>query len=119
MAQRTILRGDYDAGMVGSSYRTWDPVHMFSTLTPGNVKNQGWVNDPWVVDKTQEIMRTLDRQKRKQLISEVMRYLAGQVYAIVSNPKSSRALQPWVKNYLPQSDFSPGRWHQYVWLERG
>jgi len=119
VAQRTIFRSEYEAGIVGGAYRAWDPVHPFTYLTPGNLRNQGHVNDPWVVEKTQEIQRTVDKAKRKQLITEVTRYLAGQVYYIVLNAKASRVLQPWVKNYVPQNDYSPGRWHQYVWIDKG
>ena len=51
-------------------------------------------------------MRTVDRAERKKVIFDIQRYLAEKQYYVVGPIGNvTVAVQPWVKDFFPQSDY--------------
>jgi peptide/nickel transport system substrate-binding protein len=98
----TTVRGQYD-GMSGSQFPIWDGDDWFSNLLPGSPRNISHVDDPMVKDLQAKERSELDQQKRLDIMHQLVKYLAGQVYQI-THPQAEATVsnQPYVKNYQPR-----------------
>lgn len=103
----TTVRGQYE-GMTGSQFPIWDADDWFSNLLPGAPRNVSHVDDPTVKDLQAKERAELDVQKRLDIIHQLVKYLAGQVYQI-THPQAVQtdANQPFVKNYAPRVGYQP------------
>ncbi len=98
----TTVRGQYD-GMTGSQYPIWDGDDWFSNLLPGAPRNVSHVDDATVKDLQAKERAELDPQRRLDIMHQLVKYLAGQVYQITHpQAEATDANQPYVKNYQPR-----------------
>jgi len=99
----TVARGQYD-GTAGSASAVFDPDDWFSlVLAPGAPRNASHVDDAVVNDLAARQRAELDTQKRLDLIHQIVKYLAGQVYYLVDPQVTvTEARQPSLKNYAPR-----------------
>src|SRR5262249_38603032 len=87
---------------------------------PGELKNQSHVNDPVAADLVIRQRRTTDPAKRREIIHELQRYLAKQVYYTTSVGQVYAAV--WdgaLKNYGPNLGYDYGGRLVAALLERG
>jgi ABC-type transport system substrate-binding protein len=113
----TTGRGDY-SGMGVSQIQLYDPDDFFSAdLLPGTARNVSHVNDPMVSDLVGKQRTELDPNKRLDIIHELVKYLAGQVY-VLTYPQlfATSAAQPFVKNYSARLGYQPTL--MVTWLDR-
>jgi peptide/nickel transport system substrate-binding protein len=114
--QASTVRGQYD-GMTGSQFPIWDADDWFSNLLPGSPRNVSHVDDPMVKDLQAKERAELDNTKRMDIIHELVKYLAGQVYQ-VTHPQimQTDTNQPYVKNYAPRVGYQPT--YMVTWLDK-
>jgi len=103
----STVRGQYD-GMTGSQFPIWDADDWISNLLPGSPRNVSHVDDPMIKDLQAKERAELDPQKRLDIIHQIVKYLAGQVYQI-THPQAVQtdSSQPFVKNYAPRVGYEP------------
>ena len=113
----TVARGQYD-GTAGSASAVFDPDDWFSlVLAPGAARNASHVNDAIVNDGAAKQRAELDPQKRLDLIHELVKYLAGQVYYLVDPQVTlTEVRQPYLRNYAPRIGYQPSL--AVTWLDR-
>jgi ABC-type transport system substrate-binding protein len=113
----TVARGQYD-GTAGSASAVFDPDDWFSlVLSPGAPRNASHVDDSTVKDISVRQRTELDTQKRLDLIHELVKYLAGQVYYLVDPQVTvTEARQPALKNYAPRIGYQPTL--AVAWLDK-
>lgn len=113
----TVARGQYE-GTAGSASAVFDPDDWFSlVLSPGAARNASHVDDRTVNDLAARQRAELDTQKRLDLIHQLVKYLAGQVYYLVDPQLTfTEARQPSVKNYAPRIGYQPAL--AVTWLDK-
>jgi ABC-type transport system substrate-binding protein len=64
--------------------------------------------------------RTFDVSKRREIVYDIQRYLAQQVYYLYTSPSSKvvGAWEPYVKNYMPNIGNDYGQRLMAAWLDR-
>ncbi len=121
--------GNYISGSFLGKYEdmTWGPSSVFTEVDSylyfffksGEKANRSHVNDPKLDELVLAQRRTLDKAKRKEIIDEIQRYAAEQVYYIYTPyPKNIAAWPPWVKGYWPKNSFDRGTQLQRVWIDQ-
>jgi peptide/nickel transport system substrate-binding protein len=112
----TTVRGQYE-GMTGSQFPVYEADDWLTNLLPGSPRNVSHVNDPMLNDLVPRQRAEIDPQKRLDLIHQLVRYLAGQVYQI-THPQDIQtdASQPFVKNYAPRVGYQPV--YMVTWLSK-
>lgn len=113
----TVARGQYE-GTAGSASAVFDPDDWFSlVLSPGAPRNASHVDDPTVNDLAARQHAELDTQKRLDLIRQLVKYLAGQVYYLVDPQLTlTEVRQPYLKNYAPRLGYQPNL--SVTWLDK-
>jgi peptide/nickel transport system substrate-binding protein len=113
----TVARGQYE-GTAGSASAVFDPDDWFSlVLAPGAARNASHVDDKTVNDLSAKQKAELDTQKRLDLIHQLVKYLAGQVYYLVDPQVTiTEARQPYLRNYAPRIGYQPTL--AVTWLEK-
>jgi ABC-type transport system substrate-binding protein len=92
---------------------------LFGYYYPGEPKNQSHLNDPIVTDAIIRQRRTLDPNKRREIIHDIQRHLAKQQYYIAT--ASQVAVGVWdgaLKNYRGNLGYDYGGRLLAAWLER-
>jgi ABC-type transport system substrate-binding protein len=87
----------------------YDPGDWFNlTSLITSVRDISHVDDPMINDLTAKQQQELDTQKRLDILHQLVRYSASQVYYI-SEPQSviTEARQPYLKNYAPRLGYQP------------
>jgi ABC-type transport system substrate-binding protein len=87
---------------------------------PGQPLNTAGVNDPKLDEMIKLQRRTFDVAKRREVIHDIQRYLAEQVYYLYTSP-SARVVGAWesyVKNYMPNIGNDYGQRLMAAWLDR-
>jgi ABC-type transport system substrate-binding protein len=112
----STVRGDYE-GMTGSQFPIWDADDWISNLLPGSPRNVSHVDDAMIKDLQAKERAELDPQKRLDLLHQIVKYLAGQVYQI-THPQAvqTNSAQPYVKNYAPRVGYQPEL--MVAWLDK-
>src|SRR2546423_429930 len=116
----TCFYGKFDSMAFGPQTPFLDgDNYLFGYYYPGEMKNQSHVNDPVVADKIVRQRRTLDPAKRREIIQDIQRYLAKQVYYTTSVGQVYTAV--WdgaLKNYGPNLGYDYGGRLVAAWLQR-
>jgi peptide/nickel transport system substrate-binding protein len=104
----TVARGQYE-GTAGSASAVFDPDDWFSlVLAPGAPRNASHVDDSTVNDLAAKQKAELDPQKRLDVIHQLVKYLADQVYYLVDPQVTvTETRQPFLKNYAPRIGYQP------------
>lgn len=113
----TVARGQYD-GTAGSASAVFDPDDWFSlVLAPGAARNASHVDDAMVNDLAAKQHVELDPQKRLDIIHQLVKYLAGQVYYLVDPQVTvTETHQPYLRNYAPRIGYQPSI--AVTWLDK-
>jgi ABC-type transport system substrate-binding protein len=83
--------------------------YLFNMYHPKGVRNHAGVNDDKLTGMIESQMRELDRAKRKQIIFDIQRYLADQMYyAVGSIGYRTAGYTPRVHDLFPRSDYGFG-----------
>jgi len=116
----TCFYGKFDSMAFGPQTPFLDgDNYLFGYYYPGEMKNQSHVNDPVVADMIVRQRRTLDPAKRREIIHDIQRYLARQVYYTTSVGQVYTAV--WdgaLRNYGPNLGYDYGGRLVAAWLER-
>jgi peptide/nickel transport system substrate-binding protein len=86
---------------------------------PGQLPNASGVNDPKLTEMIRLQRRTFDRVRRREILWDIQRYLAEQVYYLYG--PSSRVVAAWdahVKNFAPNLGNDYGGRLLAAWLDR-
>lgn len=112
--------GKFDSMLLGPYTSFFEPHgELYGKYTPGEPKNQSHVNDPVVTDLLVRQRRTLDVQKRRELLHELQRHLAKQQYYV--ELPSDKTIAVWdgaLKNYAPNYGNDYGGRLVAAWVER-
>jgi peptide/nickel transport system substrate-binding protein len=106
--QASTIVGQYE-GMAGNQVPVYDAGDWFNlTNLPGSNRDISHVDDPTINDLTAKQRAELDPKKRLDLLHELVRYSAAQIYYIVE-PQAvvTEARQPFLKNYSPRLGYQP------------
>ena len=116
----TAVYGKYDSMAFGPQTPYLDPDNfLFGPYTPGHLRNISHSNDPVAADMLIRQRRTLNAAKRRELVHEIQRYVAGQQYYI--HMPSSVYVAVWdgaLKNYGPNLGYDYGGRLLQAWLDR-
>jgi len=116
----TCFYGKFDSLAYGPQTPFLDgDNYLFGYYFPGELKNQSHVNDPVVADMLVRQRRTFDLARRRELIHDIQRYLAKQVYYTTSAGAVYTAV--WdgaLKNYGPNLGYDYGGRLAAAWLDR-
>jgi peptide/nickel transport system substrate-binding protein len=116
----TTFYGKYESMAFGPQTPFLDPDNfLFGPHMPGELKNQGHVNDPVLGDLLIRQRRTADVAKRREVLHEIQRYLAKQQYYVYA--PSGVYIGVWdsaLKNYAPNLGYDWGGRIQAAWLDR-
>ncbi len=118
----TTYAGKFDGGtMVWGLYTpSMDPNDYLTNMyDPKSPRNLVGVNDPKLNDMIAQQRKMLDRTERKKLIDDIQRYLAEQMYYVPGTTGDlSVAIQPWVKDFILETDFGRGaEFGTKLWLD--
>jgi peptide/nickel transport system substrate-binding protein len=115
-----VLSGKHEAMVFGPYTPFLDPDgFLYFRHYPGESRNTSLVNDPIATDMLVRQRRTLDPAKRRQVIFDLQRYLAGQQYYV--QLASTVYVAVWdaaLKNYGPNLGFDWGGRLVGAWLAR-
>src|SRR5262245_40223302 len=82
----TTAQGKYEGMVYGPISLALDPDGpLYGRYAPDHPMNRGYVNDPKLTAMLQEQRRTKDLEARRQIISELQRYIAEQQYYVYAN----------------------------------
>lgn len=104
----TVARGQYE-GTAGSASAAFDPDDWFSlVLAPGAARNASHVDDATVNDLSAKQHVELDPQKRLEIIRQLVKYSAAQVFYLVDPQVTvTETHQPYLRNYAPRIGYQP------------
>ena len=107
----TTFYGKYESMAFGPQTPFLDPDnYLFGPYMPGELKNQGHVNDPVLVDMLIRQRRTADVPKRREVLADIQRYVAKQQYYVyASSPVYTRRLGRRAQELRAQSGLRLGR----------
>jgi len=116
----TTFYGKYDSMAYGPQTPFLEPDNfLYGQYYPGELKNQGHINDPVLADMLVQQRRTLDLSKRKQVIHDIQRHLAKQQYYVQNASQIYMAAwTPALKNYGPNLGYDYGGRLMAAWLDR-
>jgi peptide/nickel transport system substrate-binding protein len=107
--------------MAGGLFGLWTvpDLYLYSYHVPGQVLNAGGVNDPKLTEMIRQQRRVFDVRKRRDLLYDVQRYCAQQVYHLYApSVNSVAAWESYVKNFGPNVGFDHGGRLMVAWLDR-
>jgi peptide/nickel transport system substrate-binding protein len=116
----TCYFGKFDSMTYGPQTPFLDPDNfVYGMHSPGEMKNQSYVNDPVVTDLLVRQRRTADLARRREVLAELQRHLAKQQYYI--QIPSAVTIAVWenaLKNYGPNLGYDYGGRLTAAWLDR-
>ena len=87
------------------SLRGGSPIadgYLYNGHIPGEPLNSSGVDDPKLTEMIKQQRRTLDAAKRREIVYDIQRYLAEQVYyAYDGSFTTVAAWEPYVRNFAP------------------
>jgi peptide/nickel transport system substrate-binding protein len=109
----TTFKGQFEGGntLVYGLETPFTEPHdfLFNMYHPNGTRNHAGVNDPKLTAMIEQQQKTLDRAERKKQMFDIQRYLGEQMYyPPQSTGMRTAALQPYVKDFYPRSDFGLG-----------
>jgi ABC-type transport system substrate-binding protein len=94
-------------------------ITLYSPHIPGEPLNSSGVDDPKLTEMIKLQRRTLDTAKRREIVYDIQRYLAEQVYyAYDASVTTVAAWEPYVKNFAPNLGHDYGGRLMAAWLDR-
>jgi peptide/nickel transport system substrate-binding protein len=115
----TTLLGKFDKMMVGLRGGQSDVDSYLRIYVPGEPLNSAGVNDPKLTDMIASAKKTHDVAKRREIIYDIQRLVAQQVYYVFDASVSSvGAWKPYVKNWGPNIGHDVGGRLQVAWLDK-
>jgi peptide/nickel transport system substrate-binding protein len=107
--------------MAGGLFGAWTvpDMYLFNYHMPGQILNASGVNDPKLTEMIRQQRRVFDVRKRRELIHDIQRYCAQQVYHLYGpSVNSVAAWEPYVKNFGPNVGPDHGGRLVAAWLDR-
>jgi len=94
-------------------------VSLYGPHIPGELFNSSGVDDPKLTEMIKLQRRTLDVAKRREIVFDIQRYLAEQVYYVYDPSYTTvSAWEPYVKNFAPNLGHDYGGRLMAAWLDR-
>jgi len=116
----TTFYGKYDSMAFGPQTPFLEPDNfLYGQYYPGELKNQGHINDPVLADLLVRQRRTLDPARRREIIWDIQRHIARQQYYV--QLWSGVYIAVWddaLKNYGPNLGYDYGGRLMAAWLDR-
>jgi peptide/nickel transport system substrate-binding protein len=92
---------------------------LYAAHIPGQPLNSSGVNDPKLTEMIRLQRRTYDTAKRRDIVYDIQRYLAEQVYYVYGPSVSAvSAWEPHIKNFAPNIGHDYGNRLLAAWTER-
>ena len=115
----TIL-GKFDLLAIGLFGAWADPdSYLYRLYMPGQMTNAAPVNDARLTEMIRLQRRTFDVAKRRDIIWDIQRHCAQQVYyGYGITPSAVSAWEPYVKNFGPNIGFDYGGRLMVAWLDK-
>ena len=112
--------GNYEGIYYGPATPFLDPDnYLYTVYYPGHPRNIGKINDPVLTDLLIRQRRLQDPAKRRQVIHDIQRHVAGQQHLVeVFSVVLSFAWDGALRNYGPNLGYDYGGRLQSAWLER-
>src|SRR3989442_2396569 len=99
----SVIYGKFET--LAHSLRGGSPIadiYLYNGHVPGEALNASGVDDPKLTEMIKVQRRTLDTAKRREIVFDIQRYLAEQVYyAYDASVTTVSAWEPYVKNFAP------------------
>ncbi|HYB43060.1 MAG TPA: hypothetical protein VEL75_14880, partial [Candidatus Methylomirabilis sp.] len=96
-----------------------DPDVFFGALLPGNPLNTSGVNDPKLTEMIRLQRKTYDVAKRREIVYDIQRYVAEQVYyQFGPSVTTVAAWEPYVKNFGANIGHDYGGRMMAAWLDK-
>ena len=116
----TTIYGKFDK--LGHGLRGGSPIadiSLYNSHIPGEPLNASGVDDPKLTEMIRLQRRTLDVAKRREIVYDIQRYLAEQVYyAFGPSGSAVAAWEPRVKNWAPNIGQDYGGRLMAAWLSK-
>jgi peptide/nickel transport system substrate-binding protein len=116
----TTVFGKFDKA--AHSIRGGTPVAdltLYAGHIPGQPLNSAGVNDPKLTDMIRLQRRTFDVAKRREILYDIQRYLAEQVYYHYDPSVTTvSAWEPYVKNFAPNIGHDYGGRLMVAWIDK-
>ena len=116
----TAIFGKFEK--LAHSLRGGTPVadlSLYGAHIPGQPLNSSGVNDPKLTEMIRLQRRTFDVAKRRDIVYDIQRYLAEQVYYLYdSSVTTVSAWEPYVKNFAPNIGHDYGGRLMVAWLDK-
>src|SRR5215510_1497155 len=116
----STIFGKFDQMAVGL-FGAWTDAdsYLYRYYMPAQVTNAGPVNDPRLVEMIRLQRKTFDVAKRRDILWDIQRYCAQQVYyGYGITPSAVSAWEPYVKNFGPNIGFDYGGRLMVAWLDK-
>jgi peptide/nickel transport system substrate-binding protein len=115
----TAYVGKQDGLMYGPQFPALDPYNFLAQYLPGEPKNQSHVNDPALADLIRSMDRTLDDKRRRQMVWDIQKHIAKQVYYVRGySGVYIAAVDPALQNYGPNLGYDFGGRLMAAWWNR-
>jgi peptide/nickel transport system substrate-binding protein len=116
----SAMLGRFDRLMLGQRGGILFPDPYLAALhLPGQRPNSSGVNDPKLTEMIRLQRRTLDAARRRDILWDIQRYLAEQVYYLYGPAaRVVSAWEPHVRNFAPNLGNDYGGRLMAAWLER-
>ena len=112
--------GKYDSMALGPQTPFLEPDNfLYGQYYPGETKNHGHINDPVLADMLVKQRRTLDPNKRRDVVFDIQRHIARQQYYV--QLWSGVYITVWdgaLQNYGPNLGYDYGGRLMAAWLNR-
>jgi ABC-type transport system substrate-binding protein len=117
---RGSFLGRFDETSWGpSSIFTEVDGYLYGALRRGQAGNRSHVADAQLDVMLEAQRRTISTPARKQIIDEIQRRAAAQVYYVYTPyPRNVSSWAPRVRNYGPKNSFDRGAQLEVVWLDQ-
>ena len=116
----TTIYGKFDK--LGHGLRGGSPIadiSLYNSHIPGEPLNASGVDDPKLTEMIRLQRRTLDVAKRREIVYDIQRYLAEQIYyAFGPSVSAVAAWEPRVKNWAPNIGQDYGGRLMAAWLSK-
>jgi peptide/nickel transport system substrate-binding protein len=116
----TTIYGKFDK--LGHGLRGGSPIAditLYNAHVPGEPLNASGVDDPKLTEMLRLQRRTLDVAKRREIVYDIQRYLAEQVYyAYGPSVSTVSAWEPYVRNFAPNLGHDYGGRLMAAWIAK-
>ena len=115
----SALFGKFEKMILTLRGGTTDPDTYFTLFLPGEPLNSSGVNDPKLTEMIKLQRRTFDDKKRREILYDIQRYAAQQVYyGYGASVSAVGAWMPYVKNFGPNIGHDYGGRLMVAWLDK-